>query len=219
MVIAMVVMLVVALMGFESMGTVSNVGWATFNQAYSSRKSALAISELRAEVVSGNIIFDPSSQAFNPTGGYDGSSGTDCETQVSENAGDGTNCAGNNPDGAAIPPGYSLLIYTQTNSVYQCVQWRLLETGVLQVRQWTTPWQFGDAVPSWVTLLSGITNYSSSTAPFVLDPGSNYGTPGRLLDVDLVFDSQTHIQTSIAGRDAWYYPTDTGDCAPEPPPS
>jgi hypothetical protein len=217
-VIACTIMTVVALMGFKSVGTVAKVGWMTFDESYANRASALAVDEIRAEVVSGNIIFDPST-SFNPSGGYP--TGEDCATQVAYTSG-AVNCAG-----SGIMPGFSLLVYTQTNSLYQCVQWRLVETGSdagsLEVRQWANPWSTGDSVPKWQILLTGLTN-TSSEPPFALDSGSNYGTPGRLLDVDLYFDQGTsaspvHVQTSIAGRDAWYYPPDTGDCAPEPPPS
>jgi len=53
---------------------------------------------------------------------------------------------------SGVPPYYSLRVYTQTDGVYQCVQWRVYfptgkTTGQLQFRSWrpgavstTTPW-------------------------------------------------------------------------------
>ncbi|MGH7733456.1 MAG: hypothetical protein ACREOE_07105, partial [Gemmatimonadales bacterium] len=88
-------------------------------------------------------------------------------------------------------------------------------------------------IPSWGTngaartLLSGLVNYSppspfsAKTKPFVLDSGSSYyggsSSGGRLLDVDLILDQHStetpiEVHTSIAGRDAWYYPANSSYC-------
>jgi hypothetical protein len=198
MIIAMAVLMVVILGGFTAVGTVLKVG----NQALGTRQAgavaALTMTNLREEAVSANILFNPATEGANP---------------------------GTNPDGSAIAPGFSLRIYTQTNGIFTCVQWRLLETGALQLRSWSDLWQTNGVVKSWTTLLTGISN-PASQAPFVLDSGANYGATvsGRLLDVDLVVRGSNgpanpvEVKASIAGRDAQYYPQNTGDCSPVPTP-
>ena len=197
-IVAMGMLVVVMGMGMEAVGTMLGVG----NQAISTRQasavSALAMNELRQEAVSANILFNPATE--------------------------GTN-AGNNPDGPAVASGFSLRIYTQTNGVFTCVQWRVLNTGVLQVRSWSDLWQTNGVVRGWSTQLSGVVN-ASNNPPFMLDSGANYGgtSNGRLLDIDLLVRGSNgapgpiDFKASIAGRDAEYYPQNTGDCSPVPTP-
>lgn len=200
MLVASALLISVSVIGFSAVGTIYGLSNRTLDTAQSATASGLVMGELRQEGVSANIVFDPSTE--------------------------GTN-AGTNPDGSAIPPGFSLRIYTQNNGFYSCVQWRLLDTGELQTRQWPN----GQTPPNWSsasTLLSGVVNYSppapftNLTKPFVLDANSAYyglsSSGGRLLDVDLILDQHktetpVEIRTSIAGRDAWYYPANSGLCA------
>jgi hypothetical protein len=196
-VLAMAMLSVVMLIGFQSVGTVLGVG----NRALSTRQStgvtAIAMTALRQQAVSANILFNPATEGSNP---------------------------GTNPDGSAIAPGFSLRIYTQTNGIFTCVQWRVLNTGVLQFRSWSDLWQTNGVVGGWSTLATGFAN-PTSKPPFALDPGSNYGAggSGRLLDIDLFVQSgatgnTVEDQATIAGRDAEYYPQNTGDCSPVPTP-
>jgi hypothetical protein len=197
-VVAMTMLIVVMLMGFQGVGTVLKVGNQALSNRQASAVSALAMTQLRQEAVSANILFNPATE--------------------------GTK-AGTSPDGASVAPGFSLRIYTQTNGIFTCVQWRVLDTGVLQLRSWSDLWQSNGVVRSWTTLLTGVVN-SSSKPPFVLDAGSNYGgtANGRLLNVDLVVQGRSgaatpvEVDASIAGRDAEYYPQNTGDCSPVPAP-
>ena len=197
-VIAMGMFSVVILMGFQAVGTVLGVGNKALGKSQSTTVAGLATTQLRQETVSANILFNPATE--------------------------GTN-AGTNPDGSAIAPGFSLRIYTQTNGVFTCVQWRLLDTGSLQLRSWSDLWQSNGVVRNWTTLMTGLAN-PASTPPFALDPGANFGgsVSSRLLNVDLVVNSSNkagnsvEVRASIAGRDAEYYPQNTGDCSPVPAP-
>ena len=197
MIVAMALLLIVSVVGLKGVGTMFALSTHTLDSAQSGTVSSLTMHELNQEATSANIVFDPATE--------------------------GTN-AGKNPDNTAIPAGFSLRIYTQNNGRFTCVQWRLLDTGALQFRQW----QDGASPPSiWSTLLTGLMNYGApapfagQTKPFVLDAASAYyggsSSGGRLLDVDLILD-QHHTETpievrsSIAGRDAWYYPANSGFC-------
>jgi len=193
---AMGMLSVVMLMGFQAVGTVLGVGNKALGRSQSTTVAGLAMTQLRQETVSANILFNPATEGAN---------------------------AGTNPDGTAIAPGFSLRIYTQTNGVFTCVQWRLLDTGALQLRSWSDLWQSNGVVRNWTTLMTGIAN-PASTPPFALDAGGNYGgsVSSRLLDVDLVVNNykgagnSVEVRASIAGRDAEYYPQNTGDCSPVP---
>ena len=195
-VVAMALLVTISVMGFKAVGTVFGLSAHTLDSAQSATVSALALHDLSQEAMSANIVFDPSTE--------------------------GTN-AGTNPDGSSIPAGFSLRIYTQNNGIFSCVQWRLLDTGGLQVRQWSD----GSSPPGWSTLLAGVVNYSppspyaANTKPFILDANSSYyggsSSGGRLLVVDLILDQHhtetpVEVKTSIAGRDAWYYPANSGFC-------
>jgi len=197
-VVAMGMLVVVMAIGMQAVGTMLGVGNQAISQRQASAVSALIMNELRQEAVSANILFNPATEGSN---------------------------AGHNPDSSAVPTGFSLRIYTQTNGIFTCVQWRVLDTGALQIRSWSDLWQSNGVVQSWSTQLTGIVN-NSSQPPFVLDAGSNYGgtSNGRLLDVDLWVRGSSgapgpiEFKASIAGRDAEYYPQNTGDCSPVPTP-
>jgi hypothetical protein len=194
-VIAMVMLGTVMLMGFQAVGTVLGVGNQALGTQQSTTVAALTMTELREEVVSANILFNPANEGSN---------------------------AGTNPDGSSVPAGFSLRIYTQTDGIFTCFEWRLLDTGALQLRSWSDQWQTNGVVKGWTTLLTGLSN-PGNDPPFSLDSGANYGgsTSSRLLDVDLWVHSSNQsapleFRASIAGRDAEYYPQNTGDCSPVP---
>ena len=198
MVMAMALLVMVMLMGFKAVQIVLSVGNTTLSQSQATTAASLALTEMRQEVTSANILFNPATEGSN---------------------------AGTNADGSTIAPGFSLRIYTQTNGIFTCIQWRVLDTRILQVRTWSNLWQTNGVVQGWTTLLTGIAN-PTSTPPFVLDEGANYGGTGssRLLDVNLVLNTNNlqgnpvNIQSSIAGRDAEYYPQYSADCSSVPTP-
>jgi len=196
-VVASVVLVVVSMMGFIATQATLRVSSSGLAKAQATTVSAVALSQLREETSSANILYDPANEGSN---------------------------AGRSPDGTSIPAGFSLRIYTQANGIFTCMQWRVLDTGALQTRSWSDQWQTNGEVGNWVSLLTGITN-PTGTPPFVLDQGANYGgsASSRLLDVDLLLGAKNlaqpvEVQSSIAGRDAEYYPQNTGDCTPVPTP-
>jgi prepilin-type N-terminal cleavage/methylation domain-containing protein len=104
--------------------------------------------------------------------------------------------------------GMGLVIFTQANGNQRCVEWQVTASGTLQSRSWTQTWQT-DGSPSvvhWATTATGVTNYTSNKAAFVLD--SSYG--GRVLNIDITTDvtsSQSHgseITDSVEGRNTEY---------------
>jgi prepilin-type N-terminal cleavage/methylation domain-containing protein len=128
------------------------------------------------------------------------------------------NPAQENDPANGIRPGLALRVYTQSNSIQRCVQWRIYN-GLLQTRSWTTTWQVDDIVSGWRTVADHIVNDTGAPA-FTLDPTSSFGS--RLLNISLlVNDSRSlsknaEVQASVAGRNTQYgYPNFI--CATIPP--
>ena len=181
----------------QAVSTVLGVSTLATSTGYANEQAAITLTQLRQEIISADILFNPATE------------GSD---------------AGTNPDGSSIPAGFSLRIYTELNGIPECVQWRLLDTGALETRSYSDQWQTDGAVGIWSTLETGVTN-PVSNPPFSIDTGANFGgaSGSRLVDVTLDFDQTTkpvtmiQDQTSVAARDAEYYPNSTGDCSPVPP--
>ncbi|MBV8984800.1 MAG: type II secretion system protein [Acidimicrobiia bacterium] len=166
----------------------------------SNDQATLAAHELDREVRSGNVLYDPTQEGSN---------------------------AGTSPDGSAIPPGFSVRIYTQANGIQRCVQWRVVDTGVLQKRSWADQWENDPStlVSGWRTVATGIVN-PTSQPPFSLDSSAGDATKSvsRLVDVDFVANANStlgasaEVQLSVAGRNTEYFPTNSGLCSDIPTP-
>ena len=196
---ALFVLMLLMMMGLRATASVLNVDTQAVGKGQATLQVVAAFNELRQEIVSANVLFDPASDVSG-----------------------GVNYAGKNADGTAIQAGWSLRIYTQLNGQPMCVQWRLLDTGALQTRSWSDQWQTDGITHPWATLASGVENPNGSP-PFALNYSTNFGgSSSRLVMVNLyaspesAHESDELLQSSIAGRDAEYYPANTGDCYPVP---
>jgi type II secretory pathway pseudopilin PulG len=70
--------------------------------------------------------------------------------------------------GSGVPPFYSLRVYTQTDGVFQCVQWRVrfpagADRGVLEYRSWRPSWQSTGGVDDWQVVARDVVPPTSST--------------------------------------------------------
>lgn len=207
-VVAMGIMMAVLMVGMVAASTAVDVETQATSKGQATAQDVAALTELRQEIVSANVIFDPANDMY------------------TSGAQSGTNYAGTNADGTKIQAGWSLRIYTQLNGNAMCVQWRLLDTGALQTRLWTPSWSQSSGssgtVYPWDTLATNVVN---SQAPFSLNYSANYGgSNSRLVDVALLASARDAkvnsqlLQSSIAARDAEYYPANTLDCYPVPTP-
>jgi type II secretory pathway pseudopilin PulG len=207
-VVAMGIMMVVLMVGMVAASTAVDVETQATGKGQATAQVVAALTELRQEIVSANVIFDPANDVY--------TSGPHT----------GANYAGTNPDGSKINAGWSLRIYTQLNGNAMCVQWRLLNSGSLQTRLWTPSWSQSSGaegtVYPWDTLATNVVN---TQAPFSLNYSANYGgSNSRLVIVALLASahdakvSNQLLQSSIAARDAEYYPANTLDCYPVPTP-
>ena len=107
--------------------------------------------------------------------------------------------------------GFTLVVFTQTNGVWDCVQWKVLN-GDLNSRSWSQGYPDDGSSPSaWRTVATDIVN-TSTEAPFVRPSVFN----NRLINIDL-YVNQTgstanaeQVQTSVEGRNTEYgYPVST----------
>ncbi|HUC37687.1 MAG TPA: hypothetical protein VMR97_11270, partial [Acidimicrobiales bacterium] len=97
MAIAMTVMVVVTVMSLVAVQVMSAVSQQTVDQGQANQTSSIALTQLREEVLSANVLFPPTSD-FNPTAANGGlayvdgqTTGTDCASATTEGAGDGVN--------------------------------------------------------------------------------------------------------------------------------
>ncbi|AEI12312.1 MULTISPECIES: PilW family protein [Cellulomonas] len=135
---------------------------------------------------------------------------------------------------------YSLRVYTQTDGVFQCVQWRVVYEaaspfGRLEYRSWKPSWQSTGGVESWRTVARDIVRPASDVVdeddpttwpPFFVESSdaenaSNAQTIRvtlRVKDEDQSEQSRPAVVTStLTGRNTIFgYPADT--CSPVPAP-
>ena len=120
--------------------------------------------------------------------------------------------------------GTTLVIYTQTNGDFKCVQWKLA-SGDLETRTFSPTWSADGIVSSWRIMATNVLN-GTSTDP--LQPNSttpvftvNSTTPATTLTVNLLVNADTghsnylDLQTSVTGRDIEYNVSSTA-CSPQP---
>ena len=167
------------------------------SRSQSNDQARLAAEQIDRQVRSGNVLYDPT---------LEGSK------------------AGTNPDGSPIPTGFAMRIYTQSNGIERCVQWRLLNTYDLQKRSWSQTWKDDNQISGWRTVAQSIVNPTSSP-PFSLDPNTGFGgANSRLVNVDLIANvdptrgANVEIKSSAEGRNTGYFPTNSGLCTDIPPP-
>lgn len=134
---------------------------------------------------------------------------------------------------------YSLRVYTQTDGVYQCVQWRVVFDadgfGRLEYRSWKPSWQSTGGVEAWRTVARDLVKPSATTVdvddpstwpPFFVE-SSDAETSStaqtirvtlRVKDPDQSEGSKPATVTStLTGRNTIFgYPADT--CSPVPAP-
>ena len=183
---------------FAFMVSIQNAVGRSDSRQQSNDQATLAAHDVDRQIRSGNVLYDPAAEGSN---------------------------AGTNPDSTAIPAGFSLRVYTQANGLQRCVQWRLLNTNVLQRRSWSQSWRVDGQVSGWATVASGIVN-PTNQPPFALDSSSGFGGAGnsRLVNVDLLANNNTskgataEVQLSVAGRNTEYFPTNSGLCGDIPTP-
>lgn len=136
-------------------------------------------------------------------------------------------------------PYYSLRVYTQTDGVYQCVQWRVIfpagsQFGDLQYRSWQKDWLTGGAVTGWRVVAHNVVKPASGTVvqsdpttwpPFYVDTTVGAGSTAqtirvtmRLKDPGARSSSKPVTMTSVLTGRNTVFGYDADECATVPPP-
>lgn len=142
---------------------------------------------------------------------------------------------------SGVAPYYSLRVYTQTDGVYQCVQWRVTYAagssyGDLEYRSWEPAWQSTGNVEDWRIVSRDIIKPSGSTViandpstwpPFYVDATSpaEASSTAQTIRVTLrVKDPEQRasskpatVSSVLTGRNTIYgYPADVCGSVPAP---
>lgn len=140
---------------------------------------------------------------------------------------------------SGVPQYYSLRVYTQTDGVFQCVQWRVRypsgsNYGVLEYRSWKPQWQTLGGVQAWsvvarnVVKPTGTLNVNDPTTwpPFFVQPTDAESSSEaqtirvtlRVKDPSQRASSKPATVTSVlTGRNTIYgYPSNTCGTVPAP---
>ncbi len=139
---------------------------------------------------------------------------------------------------SGVPPFYSLRVYTQTDGVYQCVQWRVRyptgsDFGVLEFRSWKPNWEVAGGVSDWAPVAHDVVKPSGTFSqsdnatwpPFFVESSDAEASSVaqtirvtlRVKDPEQSVKSKPQTVTSVlTGRNTVYgYPADS--CAAVPP--
>jgi len=131
---------------------------------------------------------------------------------------------------SGVDPGYSLRVFTQTNGVHQCVQWRVIfneeRRGVLEYRSWDPDWTaLGTEATDWAAVARDLVSDAAGTEPFSrtkLDP-TEENTETSSVDVKIFVQAErtksapTAVGTTLTGRNTIYgYAIDRCDDVPVP---
>ena len=139
---------------------------------------------------------------------------------------------------SGVPQYYSLRVYTQTDGVYQCVQWRVRYPtgstfGLLEYRSWKPGWQSTGLVDPWRVVARGIVKPASgavvesdpTTWPpfFVEQTNAEMSSTAQTIRVTLRMKDPSQsaqatpsvVTSTLTGRNTVFgYPADT--CSPVP---
>ena len=136
--------------------------------------------------------------------------------------------AGETVANSGVAAGNSLRVFTQTNGVRRCVQWRVIfpdppsQQGELQFRSWDPDWQSGGSVEAWSVVANDVVAPAAGDSVFrKVDPLS--GTSAQSVRVTLRVQGEqssskpTTVTSVLTGRNTVYgYPSDV--CSPVPTP-
>ncbi|KQY44073.1 type II secretion system protein J [Cellulomonas sp. Root137] len=148
--------------------------------------------------------------------------------------------ANEGPALSGVEPYYALRVYTQTDGVFQCVQWRVRypagsSFGELEYRSWKPTWQSTGGVQQWRTVARNIVKPATSTVVaadpatwppfFVQATDAESSSSAQTIRVTLrvkdpaqrASSKPATVTSTLTGRNTIFgYPADT--CSPVPPP-
>lgn len=128
---------------------------------------------------------------------------------------------------SGVPTNYALRVFTQTDGVYHCVQWRVRfptgGTGLLEERSWTPLWASTGEVTSWRVVARDLVPPTGTAPPPFQRVTAAGGSKAQSIQVSLQVRSAgsqgkpSTLTSVLTGRNTVYgYPAD--ECASIPPP-
>lgn len=127
---------------------------------------------------------------------------------------------------SGVPAGDSLRVFTQTDGVHQCVQWRVKyadddERGVLEYRSWDPQWEtVGGNVDDWSVVARDIVANDEHQAFHKKDTGQSETSSVQItvfVQGERTQSKPTAVSTTLTGRNTIYgYPVDSCDNVPAP---
>jgi|SRR5690625_3515657 len=127
---------------------------------------------------------------------------------------------------SGVEPGYSLRVFTQTDGVHQCVQWRVKTDygrGVLEYRSWDPDRSGSSGVEDWAVVARDIVEAPDGGMPFERTNTAGTSAETSSVDVRLFVQAErtrsaaTAVETTLTGRNTIYgYPIDRCDDVPAP---
>lgn len=129
---------------------------------------------------------------------------------------------------AGVEPGSSLRVFTQTDGVHQCVQWRVNmhddDRGVLEFRSWDPNWEeLGFEATEWAVVARDLVPDPNGSQPFTRTRPSDTSAEMSSVDVAIFVQAErtrsaaTAVRTTLTGRNTVYgYPIDRCDNVPAP---
>jgi prepilin-type N-terminal cleavage/methylation domain-containing protein len=132
---------------------------------------------------------------------------------------------------SGVASGYSMRVYTQTDGVYQCVQWRVLFAGAsvvdgkVEYRSWDPAWRSTGEVRAWRVVSRNVARPTAgANKPFekVASAGASKAQSVRVTLWHKSADSRATakpmaVSTVLTGRNTVYgYPSD--ECSDVPAP-
>lgn len=133
--------------------------------------------------------------------------------------------------GSGVPAGYSMRVYTQTDGVFQCVQWRVVFTGssttdgILQYRSWDPSWRATHEVRAWGVVARAVAKPETGSALPFAKVASAGGSKAQSVQVTLWNKSSNArasskaaaVSSTLTGRNTVFgYPST--ECSDIPPP-
>ncbi|MHB8440072.1 MAG: PulJ/GspJ family protein [Acidimicrobiales bacterium] len=186
---AMGVMSIVMLMGLSATGNLLNVSTDAIGKGQATTQVVAALTELRQEIISANIVFDPATENLSGTDGA--GFALRIYTQL---------------NGKPMCVEWRL----QTDGELQTRTWSDQWKTDGLVHPWTTmAWNVQNPPSAVPFTLNYNTNYGGADSRLV-------DIDLYLATTHAASSPTVLVQSAIAGRDAEYYPANTNDCSPEP---
>ena len=107
--------------------------------------------------------------------------------------------------------GMQMLVFTQSNGLRHCAEWRVGSDGQLMTRSWSPTWQTDGDVSAWITTARHVVNQAPGYTPVPAFSLTSVGTNGQsVLNIRLLVKEDrdegrpTELLTTVSGRNTLF---------------